>query len=232
MKSITVTITNRKEYLSRLLNSLEKIQDLQDWHIYFSVEPVGEQLIPLLESWKYKNKTIIQRLTKQGVLHHPYVLLNEIFQKSNLNIYLEEDIIVSPDITNLADFYLKHQNDFLLLTYFSRCSCPDKNILFETYEVTSDKVHFYPFAWVTSQKNWSDYISKWWYSDNRGWDYSVVSQIQKQNKPILIPSMCRSNHIGDYGEHATPEYNLKYHSNIIINEDISNLNYKIMRNYE
>lgn len=232
MKSITVTVTNRKEYLSRLLNSLEKIQNLEDWHIYFSVEPVGEQLIPFLESWKCKNKTIIQRSIKHGVLHHPYILLNEVFQKSILNIYLEEDVIVSPDITNLADFYLTHENNFILLTYFSRCSHPDKNILFETYEVNMEKVYFYPFSWVTSRKNWNDYISQWWYLDNRGWDFSLVSQIQKQNKPILIPSMCRSNHIGDYGEHVTPEYNLKHHSNIIINEDISDGNYKILRNYE
>ncbi len=232
MKSITITVTNRKEYLVRLLHTLDKVNNMAEWHVFFSVEPVGEHLIPFLNEWAHENKTIIQRTRKQGVLNHPYVLLSEIFQVSDLNIYLEEDVIVSPDITDLAELYQKRDDEYILMTYFSRCLNPDKTILFEAYEKTMDKVFFYPFSWTISRKNWNDYISKWWYLDNRGWDFSVVTSMQTQNMPILIPSMCRSNHIGDYGEHVTPEYNLKYHSNILMNEDNLPINYIINQYYE
>lgn len=233
MKSITVTVTNRTKYLKRLLDTLSCVENIKNWNVFFSIEPNCENSITLIESYSVFNKTIIKRNEKLGILHHPYTLLSEVFIKSELNIYLEEDVIVSPDLINISDFYYTHSTNYVLLDFFNKFNRDnDENLIFSVKDSCIDgkNVFFTPFSWVTTRQNWNEYISNWWYLDtqhcNKGWDFSVVTGLVSNSKSFLIPSTCRTNHIGDYGTHVNLEYNIKNHSNICLAKNKIN-NYRI-----
>ena len=114
-KTITVTVHNRKKLLENLLSSLVK-NDLDGWDIILSVEPTPllEDMISsinkILDGLQYK---IIVPKEKEGVKNHPFKLLSYVYEVllSDVNIYLEEDLVVSPDITKIADWYMTLDRD-------------------------------------------------------------------------------------------------------------------------
>lgn len=221
MKTITITIHDRPEYLIRLLESLVK-NDLTGWDIYAAIEPtpVASEQIRLLQEFLPSCHTIINE-QKLGVTHNPLEILKRVFDQENsqLNIYLEEDLIVSPDICQMADWYASIQDDSICL-----CLCNIGKV--EIDDINSNLPHsclfyanermtlsgggygFSPLGFVTNQNNWNQHFKPNWLKDKNGWDWSVVGYVVREGKRVLLPYKTRSDHIGDWGVHVKgPEHN-------------------------
>ena len=88
---------------------------------------------------------------------------------------------------------------------------------------------------VLSKDFWLERMKPVWFSDggniNRkgGWDWSVASNLVKNDIKVLIPYESRSDHVGIYGVHAggnNPEFQQR---DIIRCHDYKNIQYKIWK---
>ena len=100
--------------LSSLVNN-----NLHGWHIVVAVEPskFRDEQLNLIKKFIPQAEVILNN-SKLGVRENPFSVLNYVFEKLNskVNIYLEEDIIISPDVCNLASWYFGAEEE-------SACLC-------------------------------------------------------------------------------------------------------------
>lgn len=103
-KTMTCTANNRPHYLEQMLTSLSK-NKTEGYHLYIQVEPGNPKTIEVCNNIDFMPTTIIKNRKKLGVRENPYKLLEKVFEidGSDFNIYLEDDIIISPDVTSLAN---------------------------------------------------------------------------------------------------------------------------------
>lgn len=216
MKTITITANDRPQYFEPMLKSLTK-NNLDGWEIFIAIEPSQhlEKQLDLINNYVPHAKKIINE-KKLGVALNPYNLLEEVFDKQNseFNIYLEEDIIVSPDICQLADWYFKTQHDSMCL-----CLCNIGKI--EVEEINSNKpescmIHpnsklthsgggtgFSALGIFITKNSWQVNFKPNWLKDLKiGWDWCILRYMQNTNQKILIPYKTRSDHIGEWGTHV------------------------------
>lgn len=220
MKTISITVSNRPNYLEQCLNSLYNVEGIDDYTVIFGIEPLCEKSFSLCDNSRFKKKIIYKNTQKLGIRDNPYILLNNVFQNSMVNIYLEEDVIVSPDIIYLSDFYYKKYKDYILLNLFNKSSCATESA-HKIFKVTNgfvknEEVIFSPFSWITTQKNWNNCLKNWWYENDCGWDFSLSSKLSESKKEFLVVGKTRSNHIGEVGTHVQPDYNKQHFSDIVI----------------
>lgn len=214
MKTITLTATNRPHYLKILLDSL-RANNLSGYTLYCSVEPGDKEVFSMCSKINFVPTVITLNHRKRGVRDNPFKILSLVFDSgSDFNVYLEDDIILSPDALNLANWYSTRIN--------SNCLCG----LFFNYgsDISKPTIirkvrDFNALGFVLNKDSWYKKFSPMWYSDNRGWDWSIVSYLLRT--PDLYcyqPITGRSNHIGRVGGvHASPAFHDQTFSNLKIN---------------
>src|SRR3989304_9430081 len=102
MKTLTITAHNRPARLERMLQSLV-VCNPHEYRAFVRCEP-GCMASPAIVR-KYLPKAKIHVNGKKlGVRENPYQVLSDAFQAgSEFNLYLEEDLVLSPDALALAD---------------------------------------------------------------------------------------------------------------------------------
>jgi hypothetical protein len=77
--------------------------------------------------------------------------------------------------------------------------------------------HFVPLGWSITKATWNDVIRPIWFSDSRGWDFSVNAAIESHSTfEILVPELSRSNHIGrEGGVHCSAQFHDAVFGNLI-----------------
>ncbi|NBO22945.1 hypothetical protein EBU94_06375, partial [bacterium] len=154
MKTISITVSNRPDYLEKCLNNLYEVRGIDDYTVVFGIEPLCQKSFEMCDNSKFKKKIIFKNVQKLGIRDNPFYLLNNIFKKSILNIYLEEDVIVSPDIIYIAEYYYKNATDYVLLNLFNKSSCatesPHKIFKVVNGFIKDQEVIFSPFSWITT----------------------------------------------------------------------------------
>tara|TARA_R100001443_G_scaffold4277_2_gene12666 strand:- start:58819 stop:60213 length:1395 start_codon:yes stop_codon:yes gene_type:complete len=221
-KTITVTVHNRKKLLENLLSSLVK-NDLDGWDIILSVEPTPllEDMISsinkILDGLQYK---IIVPKEKEGVKNHPFKLLSYVYEVllSDVNIYLEEDLVVSPDITKIADWYMTLDRDsykgyagISLFNYDSFSEYSKK----ESQEFVVDTYNWSALGFILDKRGWFDQLKFNWYRKDhhlktKGWDFAIRAHIIWHGMKWLQPEVSRTTHLGTWGTHVNPEVQNHY----------------------
>lgn len=114
-KTISLTSHQRPEYLRRVLESLSTCEDIQDWNLIISQNPTvkAAECVEVIEAFEKKTGCNVVLLMNQkifSVRDNPFRVLRYAFEtlESDVNIYLEDDVIVSRWTTRLALWY--HQN--------------------------------------------------------------------------------------------------------------------------
>ena len=109
MKTITITGYRRPHLFRNLLKSL-LANELANWHIHARIEPTefAEAYIAIAnEMLAGHDFTMTVNPERLGVRRNPFAALQDVFARgSEINIYLEEDMVVSPDVTRLADWFV------------------------------------------------------------------------------------------------------------------------------
>lgn len=167
----------------------------------------------MCESIDFVEIDIIYNDVTLGVTENPKALLNHIFNTSDFNVYLEEDIVVSPDVLLMANWYADHQKyedyPILCLSNFDTVDyTKEPNIISSAHPLK-----FTPFAWATDKKYWETHMSKTWSTHSSGWDFAATKELLDAGLTIAHPNCSRSNHIGVSGVHMTADYYNKTYVN-------------------
>src|SRR5205085_3340922 len=105
------------------------------------------------------NKTLL------GVRQNPYSLLTKVFEKGSiLNIYLEEDIVVSSDLTQLAAWYQGLDHSKLLCLNLMLAGCSSSGFLssLECPSIVVKTKCFNSLGFIITQQQWQNHFSPNW----------------------------------------------------------------------
>ncbi len=223
-KAIAITAFKRPQYFEEMLQSLIK-NDLTDWRVYIQLEPSShhERFLEIAERLlKPYNYSITVNTTRLGVKYNPYHMLENVFNSGAMCcIYLEEDLIVSPDLIKLANWYLAQDlRDVLVLNLLSGGCCSagfisnpnEPNKLFKAKTFNS-------LGLVIIEQQWQQHFKVNWLRTPKhaltknglrfdGWDLAIFDYLlASENLYVLQPIFARASHIGkDNATHTTPEF--------------------------
>lgn len=235
--SITVTAMSRPARFRELLESVVA-NDLRGWSVLIRVEPgpraaefapIAAELLGGVDYELEVNEAV------RGIALNPFLTLEQAFAAgSELNLYLEEDLLVSPDATRLALWYEReHRDHWLCLSLLagpcgsagllSNASYPD--ILFEAR--TSNSIGF-----ALRRREWLEYVRPVWLAReghpggihaswryNWGWDWSLYGLVASDPRLRSVqPVLARATHNGrEGGTYASPEFHDAAFSGLPIN---------------
>lgn len=238
MKIITLPVATRPYYLKQLLNTL-KDNNLEGWKLYINSEPY-EEVIKVVRSINFIETNILINKTYLGVRQNPFNVIDRAFDAgAEYVVHLEDDLIISPDLLDLAMWYYESFKDnptkYLNYGFFNYDS--DTDLPDDIIEVT-DK--FTGLGWSTFKECWYKWFYPNWFNDqiNRqvwgpqtvGWDWSMASIAKTEYLKSLQPLCSRSNHIGRLGGTYCAA---KFHDDTfpqiqVCQEDAKDLKYRIV----
>lgn len=226
MKRVFVlTAYNRPEYLRPTLESLRAVRGWEDWHVLFSVEPSDrtDEIVQLIEEYLpfFRERTraeIWVNPVRLGVLHHPWVLFNRLFQgfedwfegqAFDYVLRSEDDLIHAADVLEFHSWASQTYRDDAAVgivgsfTYAYR----DRAEVHRRIGMPS------PLLIGTWPEIWSGVLRDTWdhdYStgsgDVQGWDHNINLRVfPEHGLHTLVPNHPKVEHIGVYGAHSTPE---------------------------
>lgn len=205
MKTITITAFNRPGYLEQVVRSLVK-NSLQGWHIYIALEPsnasrLNKQVIAReLRRCQY---SIIENSSRLGIKKNPYAVQNTVFNLgSDINIYLEDDTVVSPDVTKLAGWYqgLDLHGVMCLNLLYGSCGAQGHRSDPQHPGLVSVTRNFNSLGYICTRDQWREYLAPYWYSQrfkSKSWDWCVLEEFKaRPDLFVLQPMLARARHIG------------------------------------
>jgi hypothetical protein len=231
LKTISITAYNRPDYLEQVLRSLIK-NNLQGWHIYIALEPskasrCNKKIINrVLVNCQY---SVIENHSRLGIKNNPYELQSTVFAcGSRINIYLEDDTVVSPDLTKLADWYwgLDLQNVVCLNLLYGNCGAEGHRSDPQEPGAVCVTRNFNSLGYICTCEQWRDHLSRFWYCNRPeikgwGWDWAVLKEVQMRPELcVLQPALARANHIGRLnGTHCPVSLHDAVYAPILINDN-------------
>lgn len=228
MKTITLPVATRPHYLKQMLDTLKE-NNLEGYKLYIACEPVRE-VINIARSIDFIETDVRYNSKVLGVRENPYRCIQQAFDDgSDFNVHLEDDIILSPDALDLANFYYEKFKDkpmthinYGMFNYDSEPEEPEK------IQVIEGK--FVGLGWCTFKECWNKWFKPYWFDDKInaevwspqtiGWDWSIAAVAKTNNLTSLQPLASRSNHIGRVGgTYCGADFHDKTFPQIIINDE-------------
>lgn len=250
MKTIAITAYNRPQYFEKMLLSLVK-NDLTGWRVYIQLEPSSRvnEFLAIAKSLLAQHQYFIAvNETRLGVQKNPYSMLNKLFNSGTTAcLYLEEDLIVSPDITRLANWYLKQPLDQVIALNLIIAGCNSVGFLssplYMNYLIKSSAIN--SLGLVFTKDQWEQHIKPNWlknpvYAVRRcgspmcGWDVSLNAYALSHPDLYMLQPLCaRVLHIGDEGGvHMPKKLNqFAFDGLAIAGEEACRVNYAICDDY-
>jgi len=215
-KTITIAAYNRPDHLKILLDSLRaQLLPLDDYEMIISVDAGGNRFGDVLRVAKSVDFVAAQVFSPNlnlGTNHNTFWLMSHVFDSLGAahNVYLEDDLILSPDAFNLVEWYIKHSDELKAVegvedigTY---CLCrlhehgaPDKIYLSRA---------FVGWGFVMDAHQWARFGRPAWRNPMRMWDTSTAAYIRAQGNRIYnaFPELSRISNTGrEGGVHFTPQ---------------------------
>lgn len=210
---LAFTAYNRLGYLEDTVRSWNNVRKLDEWTVYFNIEPSMYQT-KVVEVANDLDTTVITNINAErlGVLVNPWQALNDRFVSgADFVILAEDDVLVSEDVLEFSEWAAETYVDtpeILAINFFSRDGGADPDHV-KKYQ------QFSPLGWGTWRDRWETILRDSWDKDystgnpdgsEAGWDWNINRILQVQNKYVIRPTKSRSDHIGQYnGTHMTPE---------------------------
>ena len=198
---IVLTANNRPGYLRRTLESWSKVRGVTGHPLVVASEPPHEDTLRVCHEFSDRLNLELRRNPEPlGVRDNPFRLLDWAFETQDFVVYSEEDIIVSDDCLE----YLAWGRDALHDEVQVLCL---KQQWWQP-EHPANAVRVVPHFSANGLGIWEDtweFMRSLWYTDERGWDWSITSAIARGEWLSAVPEHSRSNHIGRIGTYMTPE---------------------------
>lgn len=214
-KALFFTAYKRLEYLIPTLEQWRKVRGIENYDIYFRVEPSERTEDVIEEISKFSNdintdvRTILN-LERQGCARNTWNGFNDLLSKYDFVVLTEDDILPSTDVLEYFTFLERKYRDDEEVAVISA------NYEFEGHDPYSiSKVDiFRGIIWGTWKDTWDKYIRDTWDFDYStavdegpsGWDWNLTLRVLPQNNlKTIVPHSARSQHIGVNGIHCGPE---------------------------
>jgi hypothetical protein len=224
MRAITITGWQRPHLFRSLLRSLAA-NDLRGWNIFVQLEPsefvedfrtaAAEILPPTLTS-------IVVNPERLGVRLNPYRLLSRVFNEgADLVLYLEEDLLLSDDVTALATWYAEnHRPEWMSLSLLSG-GCGSQGFISDRKypDILFTGKCFNSLGFVVRRDDWWRHIRPAWFADQptfydirgdeiSGWDWAVYRYLNATpGLYSLQAAAARATHTGrEGGVYCLPEW--------------------------
>lgn len=195
---MTMTACSRPNYLRETLESLVANKHLDKFTLHFGVEPVNPEVLKVCQSVTFMDTHVHANAVQLGVRENPYQLLKRTFGMGyDAVLYLEDDVILSPDAVDLALHYAhseaaaKHR----CLCLYNTDSRPDGDA--SVIEVGHPTVKFASLGFFTTLAHWTGFFDAAWHASKKGWDWSITEA--GANNTLARPAVSRSRHIGRFG---------------------------------
>jgi hypothetical protein len=237
--SITLTVNDRPHYLQRMLAALADVRGVHQWHLFVALEPGNDECAALCEAIAFMPRTIIYNSERLGIRGNPFHVLQTAFaQGSTLNIYLEDDLIVSPDLCELALWYQQqvpeltlHDVRIFFMNLFTTSTTDDR-----ADEVVISKF-FSPWGMIINRQQWLQYMAPcWWNDDHRyphrqDWTLSLAEALNRDRRlVVLTPRLSRTANTGrEGGVHSRPERHDLLVRGLVMNRRPHAIPYRINR---
>lgn len=232
MKTMTLTVHKRPEYLAKVLDSLKANSNLQDYKLFLGIEPGDDTVVDICKSIDFMDVDFHLNVVKLGVRNNPYMTLTRAFNAgSDFNVYLESDVVVSPDMTKLTDWYLKqdHTDIMSLNLWYSNNEQFFKESQFEGESDIVKSKNFNALGLAITKTQWEQYLKNTWMLHKSGWDHSFIEKLKNEKLYTLTPKLSRSHHIGrDGGVHYRAQLHDHLYVNNIWNQTDKVFEYKII----
>lgn len=211
------TVYDRVNYFQQTLYTWRGVRGLEDWDIVFSIEPSDvlqhmlEEIQVFMEDTGIEAKIIVNP-ERYGVLHHPWVALENLFVNDGYDFVVraEDDLIVSDDILEYFSWAAEqYKDDEDVVTVHGMSFDKDGTDPSKVARVSG----FNPWIWGTWAYPWTEFISPTWdhdystfnvYPGNQsGWDWNLNTRVFPVMKFVgIYPELTRVDNIGVYGTHG------------------------------
>lgn len=196
MKAIVMTAYKRPEYLQHVITSISKANYSFFDKIIFHVEPGNEEVKKIIEGIGFIKTDIIFNKEVLGLPVNPHNAMTRAFnQGCDFALYVQDDCLLSVDAFDICEYYLtlNHKNIFSLCLF----NAAGKANLDESKIVTHS--HFCSLGYGVTDKQWNAHIKDHYFTDKRGYDWSLLEHCKSLNYKVILPELSRAKHIGRYG---------------------------------
>lgn len=216
MKTITIPVFRRPLYFAQAMNSIRRAEP-RDYVLFVGIEPGCEDIRLLANSIDWIDRVIVENHKRLGVNWNNRNIIDKAMKDgSEFNVHLEEDVVISPDAFDLADWYRSRvgQEGDICMGFVSYNSDPSRPLdILRTHSFT-------PLGWCTTPTAWNSFFVPNWMNDKRGWDWSINESMKRCNSRSYHPALSRSNHIGrEGGVHCTTAIHDKIFGNLVISQE-------------
>lgn len=202
MDTITMTCMDRPEYTLRVLESLKnQNKSLRKYKLYINIDTGDcEEVVNIcndidfietdVKVFKFEEDEVNRRIS----INTHNVVRRAFDEGAKFNLYLEDDIVLSPDVLNLIDWYKKQD----LKKIAALCLC---NIIDNSYDENLIKKIRYSCFWgfAINKLQFEKYFEPAWQKGNI-WDTSIARYIRTfEGVHNFNPKLSRSTNIGEQG---------------------------------
>jgi hypothetical protein len=213
-KAIVFTAFDRVEYLKRTLDSWAKVRMIQEYDIYFKVEPSDKvnEICEIINNFAIKIGNIVNvdvNNKVMGCATNTWFALDKSFEIYDFVILAEDDIIVSEDVCeyfNYLEEKYRDEEEISIISANTKWDTTDPSLFVKEQA-------FNGLVWGTWKNKWENYFKDTWdwnYSSGNGgpagWDWNITLRVLPNNHLYCIhPLASRSQHIGVQGIHCSPD---------------------------
>ncbi len=216
MKTISIPVGGRSGMLARCLKSIGEAEGHEEWSLVFTCEPNSNHFsVPHCEAaFCFTNNFRLGcRVNTFYAIACAHVL------GSTFNLYLEDDVVISPDALLMADAFAASGKAGILCLrrwHNAQQSIPDE-VTPANHGLLGDGFAYHRKDWLT--------IAKYWFDDRPGqggqmWDWSVDAGLVREGVPCWRPWMNRSQNIGTQGTHTATGADLNHFGGCYLGEPV------------
>lgn len=218
-KALFLTAYNRPDLLDRTMRSWELVRGVTDWPFFVRIEPspVQEECVRIVREslmrTGHQHAAVSVNPELYGVLHHPWVGFEHLFQIYEFVVRAEDDLCVSDDILEYFDWaseYYRIDKEVATIHAYSDGPGEDPAVVHVLPTYAN------PLVWGTWKNYWQSVIGPTWdhsystYTDvpgkNSGWDWNLNLRVFPEHGLWgAVPEMSRVDNIGVHGTHSTTE---------------------------
>ena len=237
MNTITVTGKDRPWLFRDMLVTLRE-NDLTGWRVLIAIDGDRGQEFAKIASDHLSGVgyELTVNTMSLGIKINPYLLLSRAFAAgSMLNLYLEEDLLIAPDVTAMALWYARNHRPHWACLNLIAGPCGSAGLLSNPSlpDVLFEARTFNSLGFIARRTEWFEVIAPVWLgSDDRskpggsfsswhthwGWDWSVYAAIAHSPTMVSVqPVLARATHTGREGTYANAAFHDRAFGNLTIN---------------